>query len=305
MAALRGIIAFCALCLPAGLLTAQDSRLFSWPDAPTYEKALASQPKDLTLTVTLPKDHFYQGEIINATLTYSNSSNENYKVTLAKGDRSGRVQDIRFFGGDDHQTAVEDPIGWIYYRGFFGGGRVEIKSLGTGSVTLIMNQWLRFDHPGIYTVFAISTAVRPEKQASPNVDNSIQLVSNKITLTITPLPADQEKKIVDDATQNIDAGYHREDAPDLTAAANDDKAHEKAYAVEPDIEILRYLQTPLARAALRARLDKTPEYMIAANHTRRDSPTAGHRRCVGKRTQGRRKGDSRRGNGGRIKIRLE
>ena len=236
---------------------------------PDYEAVLADQPAGLRLTMTLPKDHFYQGEKIAATLTYSNTGKDSYAAWIMRGDRSGRIQDIRFFGQDEHGTSVEDPIGWIYMMVISGGGLTQSKELKDGSsaeTTVFINQWLRFDHPGTYTVFAEADNVRTEIVTATNYDKSAHLVSNKVTITIAPLPPDQEKKIVDDALLQIVAAYDHHDDPKLTQTANEDKAHTMAYTAVPAIETLRYLQTPLARDALRSRLDKTPEYMLAGGH---------------------------------------
>ncbi len=236
---------------------------------PDYNAVLAHQPADVQLTITFPKDHYYQGEMIAATLTYSNTGKAPYTAWIAPGDRSGRIQDIRFFGVDDRGTPVDDPIGWIYMTVISGGGmgqNKELKDGSTATTTLNVNQWLRFDHPGTYTVFAEAANVRPDVPHVLNTDDSAHLVSNKVTLTITPLAPEQEKVIVDDAMRLIETAYDRHDDPNLTKAANDENATKMAYAATPAIEILRYLQTPAARAALRSRLDKTPEYMIAGGH---------------------------------------
>ena len=135
---------------------------FELPDLetpPDYNKFLAEQPPGLRLTLTLPKDHFYQGEVIHATLTYTNTGKDVREVEL---NGNGRADSVRFFGSDEHGTAVDDPIAWC---STLHGGATTIKSLhdgDSGSVTLTMNEWVRFDHPGTYTVFAISTAVQPD-----------------------------------------------------------------------------------------------------------------------------------------------
>ncbi len=262
MQAFRRRIVFCtgAFILCASLAVGHELRFFMLTASPDYENVLARQPDGLKLTLTLPKNHFYQGEIMEATLTYSNFGKDSYAIWLAKGDRSGRIQDIRFFGYDERGAAVDDPIGWIYSEGFAGGGPGQHKDLGIASMTLAVNQWLRFDHPGTYTISAITTNVR---QSNPAMKLIGPIVSNKITVTITPLPPDEEKRIIADSMQKIEAGYDREDSPMSSAERNEDNAHEKAYAAEPAIATWRYLQTPAARAALRSRLDKTPEYMLA------------------------------------------
>ncbi|HEY0256194.1 MAG TPA: hypothetical protein VGC39_02030 [Candidatus Methylacidiphilales bacterium] len=245
------------------------SQLVGQVPFPDYDAICAHSQPGLQLTLTLPKDHFFQGEIVNATLTYSNSGMNPYTVSLARGDRSGRLMDVHFFGKGAGGAVVEDPIGWIYMQVLFGGGPVQLKELKDGTtatISLPINQWLRFDHPGTYTIFADTTTVHAGTGEAAGPLGSPQLVSNRVTITITPLPADEEKKIITDAMQRIDAGYHREDSPNLSASVNEENAEHSAFAVQPDIEILRYLQTPAARAALRSRLDKTPEFMIGGGH---------------------------------------
>jgi len=236
--------------------------------APDYAKVRAAQPAGLSLELTLPKASFYQGEIIRGTLTYKNSGSVTWVAILAQGDRSGRVQDVRFFGADDQGREVEAPIEWVYRSGpMIGGGRIREASLGTGTVTLIANQWLRFDHPGTYTIFAESAAVRSGGTPYKNESNApLLLVSNKVTVTITPLDPTQETRIVAEAAHAIDDGYQLANQIGRDAAVNDDRASRMVYAAEPAIATLRYLQTPAARAALRARLDKTPEIMLAGGH---------------------------------------
>ncbi len=238
----------------------ENFQLSGYMEPPDYDRLLAAQPPGLSLKITLPKDHFYQGEIIEATLTYGNEGKEAREVTLNTIDRSGRAQDVRFFGRDEHGAAVDDPVGWIYLHGYMGGGAgwktVSLHDGGTGSVTLTMNQWLRFDHPGTYTVYAVSTAV--ESAGARRLEND-PIVSDKITLTITPLDPAEEKRIVDGAVAKIDEGYRLDDGVE----PGDEKARKKAYAVEPELAKLRYLQSPLARAALRAGLDRIPRYALA------------------------------------------
>lgn len=265
------LLVLCANWVWAGQIT----HPFSLMEPPDYDNVLKTQPHDLHLTLTLPKDHFYQGEIIPVTLTYSNTGKDPYVAFLPNGDRSGRVQNVHFWGQDEHGQPVNDPIGWIFSMAISGGGPTPIENIGTASVTLTINQWLRFDHPGTYTVYADTISVHPGDKQTVKFQDTINIVSNKIAVTITPLPPDEEKKIVDDATQKIDAGYSWDASPEASHVQNEDLAREKAHTAEAAIEILRYLQTPAARAALRSRLDKIPTYTITTGRFDADAALLG------------------------------
>lgn len=205
----------------------------------------------------MEKKRYYQGEVIEATLTYANTSTSAFSVELAQSDRSGRIQHTQFIGYDTQGKPVEDPIGWIYQQGIFGGGRVDMPELGTASISLPINQWLRFDHVGTYTIVAQTTNVLSPK------DGPVKLISNKVAIEIMPLPTDEERRIIAQATREIEEGYRRRDRAELRAERNTELAAQKARAARPAIATLRYLQTPAARAALRQRLNLTPMYELA------------------------------------------
>src|SRR2546430_7112477 len=126
-----------------------------------WAKIRAQQPIGLSLKVILPRTSFYQGEVIPATLVFSNSSSSVYHVWDGNYDRSGRIQDIAFFGVDAKGDAVIDPLAWYFEQGlFYGGGLGDTEKLGEWRIALPANQWLRFDRSGRYRCYAWSNRPR-------------------------------------------------------------------------------------------------------------------------------------------------
>jgi len=211
---------------------------------PAWQDIRQAQPAGLQLKLTLPKDHFYQGEVIPAELEFSNSSADLYHLWVGTYDRSGRIPDIGFKADDAAGQPVRDPLAWYFMMGGMGGGLGNISNLGEWKISLPVNQWLSFDKPGVYTVYAWSNRVQKgDKDANPNRSEGIALVSDKIQITIDPLPPDKEKQIIDTAKGVLALGG------------------EPAQMAR---EQLRYLGTPASRAALVPLLADQPAAFDAA-----------------------------------------
>ena len=222
------LLAATLLCLLAGAITSSAQSPFL--QTPNWREVRKLQPGELQLKMTLPKDHFYQGEIINAALEFSNTSATPYHVWIGTSDRSGRITDTAFFANDATGVPVVDPLKWYFMMGGFGGGLGNYKELGNWSITLPANQWLRFDKPGVYTLFAWSNRVQKGEIAhSPERAVLVPLVSDKVQITIDPLPPDAEKQIIAQAREKIASG---------------------GKPAGEAIEQLRYLGTPAAGAEL-------------------------------------------------------
>jgi hypothetical protein len=200
---------------------------------PEWRSIRQSQPEGLQLKLTLPKDHFYQGEMIKASLEFSNLSPTPYHLWTGNYDRSGRIPDIAFYAQDVAEQPVPDPLAWYFVMGGMGGGMGNFQDLGKWTIALPVNQWLRFDKPGVYTLYAWSNRVQKgPKQHPPGLahrDAGIPLVSDKVEITIDPLSSEMEQQIIAQAKTDIARG---------------------GGLAAPALARLRYLQTPAARAEL-------------------------------------------------------
>jgi len=184
--------------------------------------------------LTLPKDHYYQGEVIKAALAFSNSSTAPYHLWIGTYDRSGRIPDIGFCAVDAAGQPVSDPLAWYFLMGGIGGGLGNSKDLGDWDITLPANQWLRFDKPGVYTIYAWSNRVQKgANEMGRSRTEPVTLVSDKTQITIEPLSPEKEKEIIETSRTAVAAGG------DLAA---------------PAVAQLRYLGTPASRTELLALL---------------------------------------------------
>lgn len=219
------------LCATARACLAQDEITTKW------KTVRARQPAGVQLLLALPKTHYHLGEVITATLTFSNESETPYFLSDPSGGRSGRVKDVAFRGeGDDHRP-IPDPLEWyLKNRVLTGGGGGTQKRLGPWQFSLAANQWLQFEKPGTYQFYAWSSCLTLGARGSAESQQSsrAELVSDPVTITIDPLSAEAEKKIIEDATQVLDQQPEAV-VSDLTFDA---------------LQRLRFLQTPAASEVL-------------------------------------------------------
>lgn len=195
------------------------------PSEIDWKKVRAQQPNGLHLSLRVPKISYYQGEIIEATLTFTNTSSTPYKIWT--GGRSVRLPDVAFHATDIGGNFAADPLN-RYTRGIGldGGGPGGEIQLGTWETRCPLNEWLSFPYPGVYKIFAYS--VRVESLGTLG-GAPVELVSDPVFITIEPLSQENDVAIVTQAASLLNG-----DPESAIRAAM----------------ILRYLNTPLARAAL-------------------------------------------------------
>jgi hypothetical protein len=226
------------LCIYFSILFGAGARADKGMDQ-KWQEVRDHQPPGLQMKLILPKDHFFQGEEINGTIEFANNSPAPYYLWAGSASRFGRASGIAFFAESTSGDGVIDPLAWIWNKvddmGMNGMG--TFKDLGTWSITLPTAYWLRFDKPGTYTLYVWSDRAQAGDQPKPGVQGQspthVQLVSDRITITIDPLTPEQEEQTLAEAKVKL-----------ATTADRGEGALE-----------LNALQTPSARDALRPLLD--------------------------------------------------
>jgi hypothetical protein len=133
---------------------------------------------------------YHVGERIPLELSFTGPENKQFEINMASYDRSGRM------GYEDFNVAP--ATGWadplrVYIgssSGFMGGGLTGFGSLSAKPtvINLNLNEWVRFDQPGTYTVVVVSHRVSDVStgRGSRFGLRSLSLTSNPIQLRIIP-----------------------------------------------------------------------------------------------------------------------
>ena len=150
----------------------------------------SEQQAALTVTTEGNRSTYQTGERIPIVLSFTGPDNKQFESSLSSYDRSGRM--------DHEQFDVEPNTGWhdpleIYFGSaggmIFGG----FSSLGVLSsrptvMHLNVNEWVRFDQPGSYTVVVTSHRVTDTLDANRSISHPADLIlkSNAIRIKIVP-----------------------------------------------------------------------------------------------------------------------
>lgn len=193
---------------------------------------------------------YHVGERIPLELSFTGPENKRFEINMASYDRSGRM------GYEEFKVAP--AAGWadplhVYFSssmGFMGGGLTGFGSLSAKAtvISLNLNEWVRFDQAGIYTVVVVSHRVSDISTGSGSRFGapSLSLTSNPIQLRVIPATKAWEGAKLSSIMKEL------EENPKPTGIEPD--------AVKRAIADLRFLGTAAA-----ARL--------MAQHVREDQPT--------------------------------
>lgn len=201
----------------------------------------------LHLQTSTAQSVFHIGERIPLTLTFSAAETNRYEITNSSSSRQGCM---------DHEDFEVTPNkGWAdplatYYGNGCAGSFLSSLSLLTSKPTIVqldLNEWIRFDQPGVYKLTVISR--RASEPGSP--PNNLSLKSNSIELQIISATADWQRSRLTAILQQLRANPARPGIPlpDRTEAIAD----------------LRYLASAAALQELAANLrEDIPDMMYPA-----------------------------------------
>jgi hypothetical protein len=144
---------------------------------------------DAFLLVSTPdgQTKFRQGELIPLDLAFTATTSNRFSINMASYDRSGRMRYETFVVNPAGGTA--DPLAVYFkaFRGFLGGGLTNFQYLSSKPFVmhLQLNEWARFDRPGMYHVSVISHRVT-DQGAGGHAPRPVELRSNELVLEISP-----------------------------------------------------------------------------------------------------------------------
>ena len=160
----------------------------------------------LELRLAAAQASFRIGERIVLTLTLTGPGNNKYSIDTASYDRSGRL-DIDTFAVSP-ATGWSDPLAQYFSRGMFDGGGLrgsEMLSRKPISFSADLNEHIRFDQPGTYTITATSHRVGSTVKTSFPQEPYLTLKSNAVVIHIVAATTEWQAKKLRSIQDILDA----------------------------------------------------------------------------------------------------
>ncbi|HEY0320613.1 MAG TPA: hypothetical protein VGC66_06670 [Pyrinomonadaceae bacterium] len=201
------------------------------------------------------RTRFQMGEIIPLKLAFTSSAVKKYQINMATYDRSGRMNYEKFMV--EPESGISDPLhSYFAYGGFIGGGISSSQFLSQEPtvISLDLNEWVRFDRPGKYSLRIVSSRVGELPGDKSYADTSRELVSNELQLTIVPANKSWQEATLKKAVTTLDA----------PKAANDNTGAAETPPRQTALKTLRYLGTAEATKEMAGRFrgeDSQADYM--------------------------------------------
>lgn len=198
----------------------------SWDE---FEKIRATSraPAGLTLTISTDSKEFFVGERIPVTFTYTNMSTQPVHVETSTYDRSGRLNNMKWFALGPGGKPAPDPLEGML-AGRMGGGISPLPRQIVNGESYVerfdANEWLWLGEPGQYEVAV----------ASMRVGNVWGLCSNRMKVSIRAPREGEVDSLVEQCTKRIDA------EPDPKGR----RSHSQEY--EDAVSALRFLHSERA-----------------------------------------------------------
>jgi len=144
-----------------------------------------------TIRTTDGQQVFRQGEAVSIELVFAASAPDEYRLNNVRSDRSGRLgideMSLSPMGG------VDDPLADYYGAGVFGfiGGGISVVPTLDEEPSVIpyeLNEWFRFDKPGVYRLVITSNRVSRKRSRGKDGESELplRLASNPVSFRIVP-----------------------------------------------------------------------------------------------------------------------
>ncbi|MCI0660860.1 MAG: hypothetical protein L0220_07280, partial [Acidobacteria bacterium] len=209
---LTGWVAFLLLLLLAAdrIVSAKSVQVKQHSEVEVEHRDASSNPAGLSFTIRLAngKREFRQGEIIRIEMNFSSSEQKKYHVWVIPSERRIRLNLDNFHV--DPADGVSDPmydhfhsvIGLMW--GSSGSSRHVWLEEKPYRITYDLNEWLRFDRPGIYRLSITSHRVLAINSDN-RVENVVSLTSNTVEFEVFPAEKDWQEEGLQRVIQMLDA----------------------------------------------------------------------------------------------------
>jgi hypothetical protein len=210
-----------------------------------FARAQSAPPADprvrLEVSVADNRREFRIGELIPLRLSFSSRVKDRYQVNAAQYDRGGRMNYEHFIvaPADGAVDPLPSNTGGM-------GGITSFKFLTTEpwTITLDLNEWVRFTRRGEYKLTVSSSRVGVRDPASPLGASPVTAVSGEITLKIIAADRAWQKEVYGAAVAALDAP-----APTKSQQTEQYRASRRRA-----LDVLRFLGTAEAARELAKRM---------------------------------------------------
>lgn len=195
----------------------------------------------LQLSIASDRTEFHVGETISLHLAFSSAVKNRYQINMAQYDRSGRMNCEQFILSPS-QGAVDPLAG---HPGGIGGGLTSFQFLTPApwSITLDLNEWMRFTQPGDYRLSITSNRVSVKDSTGVLGISPVMVHSNEITFKVIPATKEWQSQVLASAVAVLNQ----------PPPSKPEEREKDAKARRQALETLRFLGTPDATAELARR----------------------------------------------------
>jgi hypothetical protein len=193
------------------------------------------------IEIASTQQEFHIGERIPIKLSFSSTAKNRYQINMAQYDRSGRMS-YEHFKVVPSDGAV-DPLP-TYIGGMGGLTNFRFLSSEPWSITLNLNEWVRFTRPGEYKVTVTSNRVGARDPANAFGTSAVGARSNEITFKVIDTDPVWQKRVFGEAVKIFDA----------PAPAKPEEMQQYTLSRRQALETLRFLGTVDATRELAKRM---------------------------------------------------
>ena len=206
----------------------------------------------LVISIQAGQTVFHLGERIPLLMSFTGPQDGSYSMGMRAYDRSGRLTLDSFTV--EPAAGARDPLAkyFAFNSGMMGGAGGNVVLAQTPVIrSESLNEWIRFDEPGVYLVTVISHRAGKTKAGHFGFGTDYKLESNHLQLRIIDSTPEWQKATLDRVERELSKPWHE----------GMDYSPERQQAMED----LRYLASPAAIDVLTANLrDDRQEYSPAA-----------------------------------------
>src|SRR6266404_5400364 len=151
---------------------------------------VSAQSTGVNFEISLPKTTFLLGEAIPVRLVFTSGVPNRFVAEGQTQDRIGRLNWADEYIVEPAEFVADPLKGLPYAKGGMGGiaGPPAVLSHKPSVVERTLNEYVRFQRPGVYRLHVLTRRVRRVVEQPGSGQPSLELVSNVVPFEVLPAP---------------------------------------------------------------------------------------------------------------------